>query len=284
MGYTPKFDYTAWKNGRMDESDEGFKGFVIRTSKYFIYFSLHAVQSGLRRTTVQFHTINLVVKDRRTKETYLDISHKGDFGFQAVQLKNGGFMPINKKEEKIMKDQEEKEQAMNFRSVNVIDVNKLDNRFKFRKTVLIGEYEFWNTMPICTEPKNLRKLLEVQFKLVNTGIKSLKSPNTIVRLGRMIGKKFYKSTGLNRSISASELKIGARYCPGKASGVFYTDAAGKTVLKGPGRNAVRQFVKPGFSMVLDGRFETVDNWVGLHLEGGRGFFVDMGYGIDPDKN
>lgn len=80
MNYTPKFTYTAWKNNRQVESDRGFKGFVLRTNARLIYFSLHVVQASLRRVSVRFHTINLAIADRRTKELLMDVQQKGDFG------------------------------------------------------------------------------------------------------------------------------------------------------------------------------------------------------------
>ena len=284
MNYEPTFDYTSWKDGRSEESDEGFKGFVLRYEKYMIYFSLHGKQSSLRRTKVQFHTITLVIKDRVTNELYLEIQHKGDFGFQGVQLKNGDFLPINAVQQGIRDAQDAARAARAFRSVNVVDEANLDARFRFRGSPILGLYEFWNTLPICTKAKSRTKLLQTEFKLVNTGIKSLQRADTSVKLGRRAEGKLFQNTGLNRSMSIKELKIGARYCPEGKSGRFYTDVRGQRIVSGPGRTAVKQFVKPGFEMVLNGRFETVDTWVGLHTEGARGFFVDSGYGIDPEMN
>lgn len=284
MNYEPLFDYTAWKNGRMEESDEGFKGFVMRYDKYMIYYNIHAKQSSLRRTKVRFHTINLVIKDRLTNELYMDIRQKGDFGFQGVQLKNKEFLPINAKEQEIKDEQDRKGLPRNFRSINVIDESNLDPRFRYRKSLILGLYEFWNTQPICTRPKSRTSLLLVEFKLVNTGMKSLTRPDSIVKLGRRNNGKLFQNAGLNRSITVSKFRIGAQYCPGGKSGTFYTDPDGKRILSGPGRSAVKQFVKPGFNMMLDGRFEAVDNWVGMHLRGARGFMKDSGYGIDPENN
>lgn len=284
MNYTPKFTYTAWKNNRQNEADRGFKGFVLRTNAYFIYFSLHVVQSSLRRTTVRFHTINMAVADRRTKELLMEVQQKGDFGWAGVRLLGGKkFGAINPDEEAIMAAQAPG--PNNFRSINILDVDNPNPDFEIRNPILIGQYEVWQTQPMCTKPTSRKSLLNAQFKLPNTGFKALDQPDVAVDLGRKFKGKFYKSTGLNRSIKAKNLEFGAEFCPGDGtSGVFYTNPEGTEIRPGPGPTSVRQFVKSGFKGAFTGRYETVDSWTGLHFRGARGFLGDHGYGIDANTN
>lgn len=285
MNYSPKFTYTSWKNNREMESDHGFKGFVLRSGPYFIYYSLHVMQSQLRRVTERFHTINFAVVDRRTKELLMDIQHKGDFGWAGVRLLGGKrFRAIDAMQEAVRQDL--LSGPNNFRSINIIDENNPNPEFDFaRSQILLGAYEEWQTLPMCMQTSRRTSVFHVVLKLPNTGFKSLAEPNTIVDLGRKLQGRFYKNTGLNRSVRFRQLNIGAQFCPaGAAGGFFYTDPDGKEIRPGPSPTSVRQFVKPGFNFVLNGRFEAVDTWTGLHFKGARGFFSDHGYGIDPDRN
>lgn len=284
MGYKPKFTYTAWKNKRMNEADAGFKGFVFRNGDYLVYFNIHVTQSSLRRVGVRFHTINFVVVDRRSKELLMELHQKGDFGFESVLLKNGKFAPINADEQAIKDEQERNDEPENFRSVVVLDPKNPDPDFQFRRPNPIGQYETWQTLPMCAQPKNRLQLFETQFKLPIKGILAVDKTSTPTLLGRELNGKLYRSTGLNRSLRGSKMTFAQRLCPDNASGEFYTDVYGKQVLSGPGKNAVRQFIKPGFEMRIDDRYEPIDPWTGLHTNAGRGFFIDHGYGIDPDKN
>lgn len=173
----------------------------------------------------------------------------------------------------------------NFRSINILDVDNPNPDFQIRNPVLIGQYEVWQTEPMCSKGRTRKKLLNVQLKLPNTGFKALDQPDEIVDLGRSSGRKFYKSVGLNRSLKTSDLEFAAKHCPGNGtSGVFYIDPTGTEIRPGPGPTSVRQFVKPGFKGIMNGRFETVDKWTGLHFRGVRGFFADHGYGIDANNN
>lgn len=291
MGYTPKFTYTAWKNNRQDEPSNGFKGYVMETGRYSIYYSLHIAMSSLRRTSVQFHTINLAIADRRTKELLLDIQQKGDFGFESVRLKGGRtFLAINEAEQAIRDAQDEAGSPINKRVINVLDVDNPNFDFELRSPrggpnpITVGKYENWETTPMCGKGRGRDAPIKAIFKRAITGIKSLEEPDVMVDLGRVIDGKYYKQDGLKRDLIFRRLVISQADCPGAASGTFYTDPTGETVLDGPGPTAVRQFVKPGLNIALNGIYGPEDNWVGLHLDGFRGQMFDHGYGIDVDVN
>lgn len=285
MDYKPKFTYTAWKTNRQNEVDTGFKGFVLRIGEYLLYMNLHATQSSLRRVSVSKHTINLAVVHRRTKELFVDIQHKGDFGFAAVRLLGGRtFRPIFPRDVAIAAEQAASRMPQAFRSINVLDPDNPDPAFQIREPVLIGQYEEWQLVPMCARARSRTALLNVGFKLPNTGFKSVAEPDAVTNLGLTIAGRFYKSVGLNRSIKANRMVLAQGLCPGGADGYFYTDVDGRNVMDGPGPDRVRQFVKRGFNLTINGRFEVVEPWTGLHTKGARGFFSDHGYGIDADVN
>lgn len=283
FGYEPKFDYGAFKNNRQNEPNRGFKGFVFSQGPYWVYYSLHVITSDLLRVTLRLHTITLVVASKSTGEILVDLTQKGDFGFQSVRLADGrSFRPLTPDDVAIQ--QELASGTLMFRSMNVIDANNLNRDFSFRNPLMLGQYEEWQTLPMCTRSNRKKKAVQSTFKTPGTGIKSLTETSTRVDLGRMVNGAFYKSTGLFRTLRLPKLTVAASLCPGGASGEFYTDPSGKTVVSGPGPTHVRQYVQPGFSAVFSGKYEPVDQWIGLHSRGARGFFVDHGYGIDPDLN
>lgn len=301
MGYTPKFDYAARKFSRQKEDQRGFKGFVLDKGNIMVYLNIHVMTSILFRVGIRFHTIHLVVVHKRTKKVLMDISHKGDFGFLSVRLKSGKFDAINSDEQGIRDKQISEKEPMNFRSINIIDPKNPEKFAKIYKlrgkgkslTVFKGQYEEWQTVPMCAKSKNLKTGINVQFKLPGTGIASAKKLNETVVLGEYPGKQkkstVYRSVSLNRSVNFNNLNISSAFCPllenGRpASGEFYTDPLGKEIVSGPGPTALRQFIAPGFGLLLNGRYETADEWTGLHVKNGRGFFIDFGYGIDPNKN
>lgn len=286
----PAFTYTALKNAEEMETDEGFKGFTVRVGQYYFYYSIHVHQSQLRRLSIRNHTINIVIYDRSADEIVADFSHKGDFGFESVKLSDGSFAPFTPEGTQIRDFQKANGLPNKFRSINVIDLDNLDEGFSYRKPPIIGQYEFWETLPMCAKPKNSRAMLSTVFKRPNIGIRTVANLDHIVFLGLPTAGKFYRNLGLNRSFRVGKMQFGQEFCPldpatsQAASGVFYTNPAGDMVLPGPGPNAVRQYFKEGFKIVLSGRFEVVDRDSGEHQKGARGFFLDHGYGIDPDKN
>lgn len=244
-----------------------------------VYYQLHAQTSNIARIRVRQHTITLAIVHTRTKELMVDITHKADFGYNSVRLRGRNYQPLTREDVAIAANETG---PLNFRSINVLNMANPNPEFKNRKPVPIGTYEIWQTRPICTVSVG-RGGVQVVFRQPATGIKTPDSL-TKVNLGRKYNNRFFKSTGLNRHIRMAGLQVSSKHCPEGAAGKFYTNPSATTVLEGPGRNAIRQYVKPEFSVTIDGRFEAVDNWVGMHAKGWRGFFHDHGYGIDPNKN
>lgn len=295
MGYAPKYDYTAWKNGREKESNQGFKGVVFKSGDVFVYYNVHAQTSSLRRVYEPHHTITLAIVDARTNETLLEINHKGDFGFLAARAEPSGFIPLSAEDAKLMVEQNEDQLPPRRRTVNVINLENLDRRFSYlpKDRVLLGKYEGWTTSPLCTGGGMYDGGITVDITAPSTGIKSVFQKDAKVLLGHYKDGQFIRSTGARRVLQVKNFKIGEDLCMLKlenihgkrsASGFFYTDAFGKNLMAGPGRGNVRQYIKPGLKMSLTGTYETIDSWLGLHKKDHIGFVKNYGYGVNGDIN
>lgn len=280
FGYEPKFNYVSFKNGNDGESNPGFKGFVYETHDHYVYYGLHAQTSGMSRIRNRFHTAHLVIADRRTREVLVDVNHRADYGFQSVRLPRNQFRPISEIDREIQANQTS---VSAFRSIAVIDVNNLNPDYFYRRPVLLGNYEEWQTMLLCCKSANRRHLFRVTFKLPATGIRHVDTPEDRVDLGVSVGGTLIKSPNMVRALHLPSIEVSDAHCPGGRNGEFYTDIFGNPA-GGPGPNSVRQYIKPGFKATLRGRFEPEEVWVGIHGDNKRGFLVDHGYGINPDVN
>lgn len=285
MGYVPRYTYTAFKNGRQKEEDSGFKGFVWPQGNFMVYYGMHAQASSLRRINERFHTIVVAITDAKTKELMYEFSQKGDFGFRAGRGRRGGFVPFEKEDEEIMDEQNsDKEVHRRFRSFNVIDMKKFDQRFEYRRRPLEGVYEAWVTLPKCVSAPPFGQII-VDLKSPGSGVKGTDRVNEMVELSRST-----RNVGAARSIRVdAPITFSGAHCKfsnsdAEVSGYFYTDTKGETLLDGPGPNAVRQYAKKGFSLDVTGVFEVEELGLGLHEHRKLGFFYDHGYGLNPDKN
>lgn len=241
----------------------------------------------------------------------MNIHYKADFGYNAVRPKvnaKNAFIPVNARETAI-KNMLPAGGKRNFRSINIIDrrpqvLRELMKKFNIRKESQ-GNYEEWRTVPICTNPKKdgdsgVRTVLKYPG-LAAKSVALRSSQSTQLHL--MIKGVLYRSVNLERIILASELEIAEKHCPDGGTGEFFTDKWGKK-LDGDGPRAIKQFIRKGFSLTLDGRWEPIDPWQGIYGEGDgvgcgkgdgsgdrnsenfldQGFFVNLGYGVDPDSN
>lgn len=289
MGYKPKYGYTAWKNNRQNEAHEGFKSFVMKKGDYMIYYEVHSQSSNMSRIKTRFHTITMVFMHAKTGEKMMEVTHKADFGYlgarDRVKTKNI-VHPLRAEDKRIARAQRGKHRA--FRALNIVDVNNLDYRYELRPNPGNGGYEGWATRPMCTGGRYFVNVI-TDIERPSTGLKSDTDFTTRVKLGRTFRGKFVQNTGMSRSIRFSKNTIvGASSCVfeggKKPQGYFYTDVYGLKVVKGPGPNAVRQYIKKDFETTYSFALETADQWLGLYQEGDKGFFKDSGFGIDANRN
>lgn len=289
MGYWPKYDLTAWKNGREKENNEGFKNLIMEVGDYKILYMVHMQTSSLRRLKQRWHSILFVVMHARTREIVVEITHKGDFGFLSARIGNGLFMPITSEDAKMMKEMFTQPHR---RSVNIIDEKNLDRRLEYRSpkhTMMMGVYEDWTTVPLGGAEGRAGNL-RIDVTRSATGVRSFSRMDEKVYLGHSEKGVFYRQAGQARLLLAPKFEFSSKNCERTlgarlpSSGVFYTNAKGDQLKDGPGPDAIRQYIKPGFSLSFSGKFRAVDSWSGLLSKDSDLEVDDLGYGLDPDKN
>ena len=293
MDYEPRFGYTAYKNNRQDESHEGFKSVVFQSGNYMVSYGLHGQTSSLRRVYEAIHTISLTITDKRTKELLVDINHKADFGPVKVRTPGHGFTPLNAADKRMEEEREGQPGEFNFRTINVINEQKLNRAYSYRSELLKGLYEAWTTNPMCSGEKR-DGTLALDFQGPALAIKSAGQMDVPVQLGFERDGKFVRQTGFSRLLSMGNgYKFGDRYCPfdlskarapGHPSGYFYTDPYGKEIKDGPGKTHLLQFIKPGFHISIEGKYDPVETFTGLSARDAEFRLQNYGYGLDPTKN
>ncbi len=294
MGYEPKFGYVALKNRNEDESHNGFKGIVMQVENQLVYYGLHMHMSHPRRFFTRFHTAVFAVVDANTKELLLELSYKADYGFVATRLKKGGHYPLREIDRELHERQVNQKVSRGMRVVNVINPGNLDKRFMYREkgNILKGEYEQWVMQPLCSKKQGLREpVVDIKDPLQALRTAESDSDDAII-LGRDLHGRFKRNVGVNRDFRVTNLQIAEEFCQFRLSeiggipksGVFYTDVYGKRIIKGPGRHAVRQYIKPGFRLNITGIFMVDDTWLGLHKKGIMGGLRDITYSVDPTQN
>lgn len=295
MNYEPKFGYVAWKNNREVESHAGFKGVAFKYGEFLIYYCLHAQTSKLRRVSERHHSIILVVVDARTKELLVELQHKAFYGALMTRKKGGGFIALSTEEERIVRQLEEDNHSRNKRSVNVIDVKNLHPAYEYNmplSSIIHGRYEEWTTGPICTA-RGHRGMITVDFRNPITGIKSARQRTVPVNLGSYYGDTFLRHDGSARRFVMREFELSEDDCVFKLKnilggmsidGSFYTDAYGVNIVATSGTIHVKQYMKRGFKMKVDGHFEPVDVWNGLFEKDAGNRRSSYGFGLDPEVN
>ena len=298
MGYNPRYGYTAWKNGREKESNHGFKSVVFRFRDVFVYYSVHVQTSKLRRVEEPRHTIALAVVNATSRELLVDITHKGDFGFLAAKARPAGFLPLSESDRSLRERQHDLHLSPRRRTVNVIDIDNLDKRLSFQKgrKLLLGRYEEWTTQPLCTGGSGLYGGGGISFDIATpaTAVKSVRELGVRIPLGYYEDARFVRSTAQRRVLTVRHFTIGHQYCTAKLGdtrpasrsppGVFYTDPYGESLKDGPGKNHVRQYFKPGFSIALEGKYEALDSWLQLYERDHLSVVKNFGFGLNPDEN
>lgn len=137
MGYTPRFEYAAWKNYQQKESHGGFKGYVLRYDDYYLYFNIHSHLSKQTRYETTHHSVVLAITDANTKELLAEVSVKANFGNVAARTIDGGTIGLLD----TIIEESNMCRVRHQRLVNVIDPENLDPRIlQNKKDLLRGEY------------------------------------------------------------------------------------------------------------------------------------------------
>lgn len=166
----------------------------------------------------------------------------------------------------------------------MINVKNLDPAFYYQaQGIIVGAYEEWATVPICTSIRALR----VDIETPQTGIQSNKDLDTAVVLGRQYREQFRRNDGMSWTFRFNSTSIGADKCDfgdGTPKGYFYTDVNGTTLKDGPGPDTIRRYIMPRFTLNITAKFEVADKWIGHYKPRTIGFFRDHGFGVDQEVN
>lgn len=296
LGVKPSYDYAAWKNYRQDEYHNGFKTIVFRKGGYLVAYDFHVEISQANRFFQRFHSGSLTIVHEGSMQVVVSMTVKLDFGALKVRLQNGNRVNVRSDENSIDKELEGLTQRS--RLVNVMSSTQrsnLDPRYQYRsgRDFTLGAYEQWRSSFPCSTENSAGTFLKIDILDPVTALKSESSgpedPMTILGVQQKDGS-IEPHRSLKRKLDINDLTVAFDLCPTEvkntaANGVWYTDTKGHDVFAEPGVNRMRQYIKPGFSLSLDGSYFVGDNrFTGLYEDGISGEFVDVQNTIDPYKN
>lgn len=291
MGYEPLFGYVALKNGNESESHNGFKSMVLDVGEHYLYYGFHAKLSDPRRFFARHHTVVIAVAEKKSKELVLELSYKADFGFLAARSRDHKLIPLRPIDNAIQEQQKAKGLRDAMRNINVINPSNPDPRYSYKNTgadILKGQYEQWVAPLMCADLSQLRGP-QLDVKQPQTGLRYAGSGGAgMIKLGRELHGAWRQHVGVNRDVRFQKLAMSFELCGlGKETkdGVFYTDVYGKRRLPGPGKGAVRQFIKPGTDLFFEGGiFMADDTWLGLQKAGKISEMRDVSNSVDASVN
>ena len=313
--YKPAFAYTAWKtadtgapDGRQDESHEGFKIFSIPIEAHrTAVITVHMHMSKARRFHARHHTVHYAVLrthlEYERQEIELEMSFKSDFGPALAHYAAGTPVPMTVKQAAIKRELDGANRRAS-RVFNVINIdshfpNSLDKRFRIKgdiskgpKGILNGFYEIWRTtFPSCTAPKT---------KNMGAFTMDVRDPSTAARFAAGTTDsniQVMNGAAVLRPIKVkhADITMALQHCFRNIreavnnrgnGGSFFTDPFFSEVVHGPGKNHVRQFIKPGFRAVTFhmGLLNPTDPWSGPYLYGGFPGFQNIERAVIPMKN
>ncbi len=250
IGYQATFRYVADQN-------EGFKGYALRDEESGIgwYVNVHSTTSALSRVCAQLHTVVVAAVDLASGELLAELAYKGDFGaLRTSERLNGQNVLIQPTFNPSCPDQATiAAQTEAVKLVRVHDQPGLGS----------SGYEQWMG--------GLNSNLGMAFR-GDTGMKiDIQNPLTACHTLACDYAVATGSNGTRRTIRFSDLTIDhARVAildgaDGNVDGVFYTNPYGTALIFDANDPlAVRQYVKPGLAISLEGGFSTEDAWRGLY--------------------
>lgn len=265
VGYKASFTYTANRFNNQEEPIEGFKGFAIRNGDLGWYINIHSETSTEARVCARFHTVVVTAYNWQTKEKLAELAYKGDFGASKVNEGSNPFFNISCKDPRDgqMKTQEQ-----------IAQETKASKRI--REATSNSGYEQWDG--------GLNKAL-MEFSGVGMGI-DIQNPATTcanIQCSSVIANGGSSSTRRTIHFSKATIKYDAAKDASdnkSGDGYFYTDPYGvATITPDAGgqvpSTAIKQFIKPGLNISLNGGFETEDAWRGLYVPNGHTQDVEL---------
>lgn len=84
-GYTERFHYAAYKNGRQDESHEGFKTYVVEVGDQFLVINLHANTKDFGRINTNLHSMTMAVTNKSNGKLMYEMQCKSRSGGSGAE-------------------------------------------------------------------------------------------------------------------------------------------------------------------------------------------------------
>jgi hypothetical protein len=252
VGYNrAAFEYTAFKNANQPELHEGFKGFAIqdKTKDLGYYINIHSETGVISRACARHHTVVFAVTKLSTGVLLAELSYKGDFGAVRNNQTGEPFQPA-------LDACKDKNQAA------IAQQNEpLGRRIRVFNGSDPGGYEQWDG--------GLSRTLGFKFPEWSAGMGiDIRNPATGCNNSSCSGAVTTGSHADQRTIEFHQvtLEYNSFLDGADGDGVFYTDVYGAKPLQESDAGAVRQFIKPGLKIELDGFFTTQDPWRSLYID------------------
>lgn len=288
-GYTVRYSYTPWKNDRQDESNHGFKTYVVPAGEYYVVYTLHSDTTDFSRISKEHHTVIMAVTEKATGKLMFEMSAKSSSGGAGAE-----YDPDSRPEEGVQMVPMGTE-ANKQRLIDMYAPERYSDRVRFFKRCNLfnppnlrpdlryegdneedhtrGVYEAWTMhmlSEMCmntTEPYRSAGPV-VDIKNSHNGCRDTDCTEKII-LGdspRSYRDYFLPNVGNNRELILRQTAIGPQYCKHtlpepNADGyyVFYTDQYAKELCDGPGENCIMQRIHSSFEGVtVNNRWETSD--------------------------
>ncbi len=273
--------YVARKNNDQAELLEGFKGIAIRDEKTKLgwYINIHSETGDLHRVCTQKHTVVVIVTDLTMPASSYPanvlarLGYKGDFGASQstrelagthpiITGTNAGACPDDQKTISAGLTTNPKDGPVFFKNIRVLANGD-------GKTQENNGYENWqgglnSTLGMSVAGwfgGNTQPRFKIDIRNPSTACNDLTCINTVTN----------DSHGDERTFFVPELKIAytdtVRLLDENNDGEFYTDVYGKVRSTSSDPKAIKQFIKPGVTLVgPDGGFHTEDAWRGLYVD------------------
>merc|ERR1719235_1741891 len=135
--YTPSLGFVAFYNDKQNESNIGFKGYVIKGQEVDLYINAHTTSSAMGRICAQFHTV-LVVGFDKEGHMLFELGYKSDFGAAITEIK---------KNNKVTREHEDDENGDSEEMDDYLDVyddNYDEEEFSFAYGFVEDDYEAIN--------------------------------------------------------------------------------------------------------------------------------------------